>query len=446
MVTTVWLPVEPYVLFIINSVKGITMATILPFKGIRYNSSIELAKVVAPPYDVISPEQQNQLYEISPYNVIRLELNRDEDKYESAARHFKQWLDERILIQDEIPAIYLLTQSFVGNDGTPVSRTGFIGRCELVEFDKGVVLPHEKTLSKPKADRLNLMKATHANFSQIFGLYSDPDQTIGELIETVIKNEPIMDVDFEGVNNKVWMINRREDVEFLSAMMKDKQILIADGHHRYETALAYRDDRQRANPHHTGTEPYNYVMMFCANIYDPGMVIYPTHRVLHSLHNFNGDTLLSELRKYYVVEDLRSADDLKKKLPTIERYAFGYVYSNSAYLVYLKNPEDALKLLPENLPQEVKALDVTLLHSHIIGGLLNISVEAQEQKLYLDYVKDLDEAVSLVHEGTVQAAFLMNPTPIEQVRSVAEAGHTMPQKSTYFYPKLVTGLVMNPLW
>jgi len=423
------------------------MANITPFTGIRYNQSkVELKKVIAPPYDVISPDQQNAYYEESPYNVVRLILGREEDRYASAAQHLKKWLGEEILVRDDTPALYMLAQTFTDADGSSITRKGFIGACELVKLDKGVVLPHEKTLSKPKADRFNLMKATQANFSQIFGLYADSDHKIDEVAGNIIKQTPIVDVDFEGVNNKIWRVDRNEDVAFIEQVMKDKQILIADGHHRYETALAYRDLRKNENPDHTGKEPYNYVMMFCTNMYDPGLVIYPTHRVLHSLQNFDGAILLNELKKYYAVESLGSAGELRKKLAAIQRYAFGYVYTGSYHLVYVKQPEEAQELLPDDMPPEVKALDVALLHSHIIGKVLNISVEAQEQKLYFDYIKDFVETVKAVESGKVQAAFLMNPTPIDQVRSVAEAGHTMPQKSTYFFPKLVSGLVFNPLW
>ena len=423
------------------------MANIKPFKGIRYNQSkVELEKVIAPPYDVITPGEQDAFYEESPYNVIRLILGREEDRYTSAAQHLKKWLEEEVLIRDENPALYMLAQSFIDNEGKEVTRKGFVGALELVELDKGVVLPHEKTLSKPKADRFNLMKATQANFSQIFGLYGDPDHRIDDVTNNIMKQDPVIDVDFEEVNNKVWLIDRPEDAEFISKVMKDKQILIADGHHRYETALAYRDLQRKENPDHTGDEPYNYVMMFCTNMYDPGLVIYPTHRVLHSLQKFDGGTLLSELKKHYTVEQCESASELRKKLASIERYAFGYVYPGSYHLMYLKHPEQAQKLLPADMPPEVKELDVTLLHSHIIGTLLNISVEAQEQKLHIDYLKDFDATVQEVESGKMQAAFLMNPTPIDQVRSVAEAGKTMPQKSTYFYPKLVSGFVINPLW
>jgi uncharacterized protein (DUF1015 family) len=422
------------------------MATIVPFQGIRYDQrKVKMESVVAPPYDVISPEQQDALYDASPYNIVRLILGREEDRYSSAANYLKQWLDEGILATDPAPSLYLLSQTFVDASGRTIVRTGFIGACELVEFGKGVVLPHEKTLSKPKADRFNLMKATHVNFSQIFGLFSDPERKIDSVTSRITQHTPAIDVDFEGVNNEVWLISDKEDVAYISNVLRDKKILIADGHHRYETALAYRDLQRQNNPNHTGREPYNYVMMFLTNMYDEGLVIYPTHRVIHSLPSFNAGSLIDDLKKYYSVEPMSSVEALSRTLKEIRQYGFGLVLPDKYYLISLNNIADADRLLPDTMPEDLRLLDVTLLHSHILGTLMNISVEAQEEKLYLDYSKDFSETVGLVASGKVQAAFLMNPTPIGQVQRVAEAGHTMPQKSTYFFPKLLSGLVINPL-
>jgi uncharacterized protein (DUF1015 family) len=422
------------------------MAHIVPFKGIRYSQAkVEMKHVVAPPYDIISPEQQNRLYDESPYNVVRLILGREEDRYTSAAGYYSKWRDEKILFQDPEPTLYLLAQTFTDQDGSKIVRKGFIGACELVEIDKKIVLPHEKTLSKPKADRLNLMKATMANFSQIFGLYADPDQALGKIIDKTMQYEPHIDVTFEAVRNRLWIITGNEDIAYIRQHMKDKQILIADGHHRYETALAYREIRKSQNPAHAGTEPYNYVMMFFTNMYDEGLVIYPTHRVLHSMKDFERDRLIADLKRFYSVEEVSGPERLKASLNSKKRYAFGLVVAGTQYLVYLNNTSDVEHILPAGMPAEVKALDVTILHTHIFGSLLHISVEAQEQKLYLDYIKDFDETIRAVEAGNVQAGFLMNPTPIEQVQNVARAGYTMPQKSTYFYPKLISGLVINPL-
>ncbi len=422
------------------------MANITPFNGIRYSQLIvKLEDVVAPPYDVISTEQQNDLYEASPYNVVRLILGREEDRYASAARHYKQWLDEKILIRDQTPALYLLAQTFTGEDGKHVVRKGFIGACELVDLDKGIVLPHEKTLSKPKADRLNLMTAAAANFSQIFGLYADPDRKINTIADRLMQGEPHIDVEFENVRNRIWPATAGSDISLIRNIMQDKKILIADGHHRYETALAYRDQRKSQNPAHTGQESYNFVMMFFTNMYDEGLVIYPTHRLLHSLPAFDAAGLLQRLGSHYTVETISDPGALRNALAARSSYAFGLALHESLHLVYLRNPEEIVSLLPPDMPPVVRALDVALLHSHILGKVLNITVEAQEQKLYLDYSKDFNEAIGAVESGRVQAAFLMNPTPIRHVRDVAEAGYTMPQKSTYFFPKLISGLLINPL-
>jgi uncharacterized protein (DUF1015 family) len=422
------------------------MAHIIPFKGIRYSQAkVDIKRVVAPPYDVISPEQQKSLYEESPYNIVRLILGLEEDRYTSAAENYNRWREEKILIQDPLPAIYLIAQTFRGEDGSKVVRKGFIGACELVDLDKGIVLPHEKTLSKPKADRFNLMKATAANFSQIFGLYADPENALGKLISRTMEYEPHVDVTFEDVRNRLWIIAKNDDIALIQKHLENKQILIADGHHRYETALAYRDLRKKDNTSHTGTERYNYVMMFFTNMYDEGLVIYPTHRVLHSMPEFNPDRLLDDIKKFYSVKEVDGPDTLKESLKTKERYAFGLAIPGRQYLFSLDEFTAVDSIMPSGLPVELKALDVTVLHTHIFGSLLNISVEAQEQKLYLDYIKDFDDTISAVESRKVQAGFLMNPTPIDQVRDVAKAGFTMPQKSTYFYPKLISGLVINPL-
>jgi uncharacterized protein (DUF1015 family) len=422
------------------------MAHIIPFKGIRYSQAkVDIKRVVAPPYDVISPEQQKSLYEESPYNIVRLILGLEEDRYTSAAENYNRWRKEKILIQDPLPAIYLIAQTFRGEDGSKVVRKGFIGACELVDLDKGIVLPHEKTLSKPKADRFNLMKATAANFSQIFGLYADPENALGKLISRTMEYEPHVDVTFEDVRNRLWIIAKNDDIALIQKHLENKQILIADGHHRYETALAYRDLRKKDNTSHTGTERYNYVMMFFTNMYDEGLVIYPTHRVLHSMPEFNPDRLLDDIKKFYSVKEVDGPDTLKESLKTKERYAFGLAIPGRQYLFSLDEFTAVDSIMPSGLPVELKALDVTVLHTHIFGSLLNISVEAQEQKLYLDYIKDFDDTISAVESRKVQAGFLMNPTPIDQVRDVAKAGFTMPQKSTYFYPKLISGLVINPL-
>ncbi len=423
------------------------MPTIAPFRGILYNrSKVDIGAVVAPPYDVISQDQQDELYARNPYNVVRLILGREQDRYTSAAEYLKRWQDEGILARDPEPAIYVLNQSFRVDDRV-VERKGFIALCKLEEFEKGVVLPHEKTLSGPKEDRLKLFKATKANFSQIFALYDDPEKKLEQRLDAAAGAAPSVDVDFEGVNNKLWKLFDQDAVRSVTDEMKRKQVLIADGHHRYETGLAYRNWMRSRNPNHTGSEPCNYIMMFFTNLHDQGLVILPTHRLVLGLPNFNHASFMEGLHRFFDIEFVDGREAALAKLRAIGHHAFVIAVIDDARLVLARLRNEALldEAVVENLPSEVRQLDVTLLHFCIIRKVLGISHEAQAEKLNLEYVKDASDALNAVTQGKAQVAFLMNPTKIEEVRAVAQAGFTMPQKSTYFYPKLLSGLVMNSL-
>jgi len=249
------------------------MPEIIPFRGFRYNQSkVDIHDVVAPPYDVIPPEQQERLYDRSPYNVVRLILGREADRYASSAATLKQWISEAILMRDPNPAFYVLHQEFGGDDGKPITRKGFVALCRLEEFEKKIVLPHEKTLAKPKEDRFKLFKATNSNFSQIFSFYSDPEKKIDRMLNGVAKTKPAIDVSYDDVRNSVWTVTDNDVIQNIRAAIAEKQVLIADGHHRYETALAYRDWMRSNAAHHTGRELYNYVMMFFTNVDDEGLV------------------------------------------------------------------------------------------------------------------------------------------------------------------------------
>ncbi len=418
------------------------MPDIKPFRGIRYSSSgVSLQKVVAPPYDVISQHQQAALYDADPHNVVRLILGREDDPYLSAAACFQEWLRKQILLVDEAPALYLVSQTFKGHDGTKITRRGFIAACRLQEFGQGSIFPHEKTHSGPKADRFRLFQATHAMFSQIFGLYSDPDGALnGQLSEAMI-DAPAADLLFEGVQHTMWPMSDVRRILTMTEFLRDKRILIADGHHRYETALLYRDSCRFKNPLHSGKEPYNFVPMFFTNMHDPGLVIFPTHRVVHSLPDFDPVKLKGELKKYFTMTQCQNTAQMMTLLRNHQQHAFGVVLPDPGE-VYVISAEDK-DLLPRHAsdPEAVSLLDVTILHSLVLKTILKISDEQQEKKLHLRYEQDAAEAIAQLHEGRAQAAFLMNPTKIEQVRAVATAGMVMPQKSTFFYPKLLSGLV-----
>ena len=422
------------------------MPHIIPFRGFRYDQGrVDLADVVAPPYDIISPELQSRLYAKSPYNVVRLILGRESDRYSEAAKALQQWQTENILVRDPTPSIYVLHQTFTTSAGRSMTRKGFIALCRLEEFEKKIVLPHEKTLSKPLEDRLRLFKSTNANFSQVLSLYSDVERSTAELLAQEIKEVPVMDVTFEDVQNRVWQVTEPKTIRAIQETLSQRQVFIADGHHRYETALAYRNWRRGKDKSVSGDEPFEYVMMFFSNFEDEGLVIEPTHRIVHSLPSFDAPAVLSAIERYFVIHAFGHAAAMKAGLAANHSISFGLVLRGSPtfYLATLKPTVDGRSLFGKDVPAALSALDVTILHQLVLGRVLGISAEAQEQKANIDYVRGFDEAIARMQDGRMQAAFIMNPPKIEQVAAVAEAGSTMPQKSTYFYPKLLTGLVLN---
>jgi uncharacterized protein (DUF1015 family) len=424
------------------------MPEILPFRGYRYDlSRVDIQDVVAPPYDVISPQQQAQLYDKSPYNVVRLILGREEDRYASAAKYFLEWQDKGQLVRDKKPCFYALQQKFDGLNGKRITRKGFIALCRLEEFEKKIVLPHEKTLAKPREDRFQLFKATRANFSQIFSLYSDPEKRVDSSLNGATNKPPMVEVVFEDVENRIWMVEDEKSIAAMQRFLADKQVLIADGHHRYETALAYRDFMRSQNKKPSGREGYEYVMMFFTNLEDEGLVIYPTHRQVHSLTRFDAKQFLSRISEHFICREFKDRHTLVLALQSGSMKSFGLVLQGDPTfrLITLKPTALLAEIVRENGPREVRELDVTLLHSLILRDMLRISPEAQEQKLNLTYVKSIDEAIESTNSGKAQLAFLMNATKIEEVRAVAKAGFTMPQKSTYFYPKILSGLLINKL-
>jgi len=424
------------------------MPIIRPFCGIRYNlSKVTIDTVVAPPYDVISSEQQNELYARDPHNVVRLILGREADRYSAAAKTFQDWQESGVLVRDAKPSVYALVQTFKARSGATIQRKGFIALCHLEEFEKGIVLPHEKTLSKAKEDRFKLFRATNSNFSQIFGLYSDPGKKVDTMIAPVHATRPATDVTFESVRNQLWPISDERTLGAVAAEMEPKQVLIADGHHRYETALAYRDLMKSQNPRHNGNELYNYVMMFFTNLDDEGLVIFPTHRVIHSLPKFDWHGVEQAVEPVLFLTGCDSREELLRALARQDRHGYGIIVNAKRryWLASLREGADLAKILPKEMPPEVRELDVVLLHSYVLGSILGISAEAQEQKLNIHYLQEVADCEREVLDGTAQLAFIVNPTKIEQVRAVARAGHTMPQKSTFFYPKLLSGLVLNKM-
>ncbi len=432
------------------------MAHIIPFIGLRYNTNKipNLASVVTPPYDIIDEAAQVRYYAEHPANVIRLELglefpddDENNNRYTRAAEYMNRWIEEEILVYENRPALYFYQQEF-NMQGNPVVRNGFICGLKVEEYDQGNILPHEETLSKPKEDRLRLMRATQANFSSIFGLYSDPEKVIDNVLQEAISDKPpaIELADEAGETHRVWVITDPEVIRTVVEQMKDKKVFIADGHHRYETALEYAKEMEAK-----GLKGYDYVMITLVNLYDQGLIILPTHRLVRNLSDFDLEAFRVRLGTYFNVRPFGSSDQLPQFLRAMEEqgqnaHVFGMYGRNGVlYILSLKPDADTEKVLPSDKSDAWKQLDVALLDNLVLDHMLGIGASQRKSQEHLTYTKDAQWAVQQVDKGLYQIAFFLNPTRVREVVDVAEARDKMPQKATYFYPKLLTGLVINHL-
>jgi len=424
------------------------MAKVKPFKGILYNTEKtggNHSSVCAPPYDVIPPAMRDRLYESNEYNIIKLILGKSGDKdntednqYTRAGRYYKDWIDKGVLKQDEEEAYYIYQQEYKA-EGRKCRRTGFIGLMEIEDPDKKGILPHENTLAAPKEDRMNLIQEVRSNLSPIFTIFLDKDGSVKSIIERTMEGErPIIDIEIDGEAHRLWRLSDKQSLERISALMEDRKIFIADGHHRYEVARKYRD-MMRQDPGYDGSA--DDVMMYFADMEEgDNLTVLATHRVVRSIEA-DDETIKSKLGGYF---DVKEWDDLEGLMADLaerfrDSHIFGY-YGGGKYLsMELKNEGDIEKLVDDDKSLEWKKLDVSILHSAIFRNLLGVKAEEGNIK----YVKTPEEAVSLVESGSAGGAFFLNPTRVEQLKAVAENGDMMPQKSTYFYPKLLTGLVIN---
>jgi uncharacterized protein (DUF1015 family) len=439
------------------------MAKIFPFNGVTYNKKKvgNFSKVTIPPYDIISKEDQDRFYQLHPYNCIRLTLGKEYDgdtefnnKYTRANGFFRTWINNEILKQDQEESIYAYEQRF-SYKGKKYVRLGFIALFKLEELEAGRVYPHENTLPKPKQDRLSLIRATAANFEPIFSIYVDEEDKISRMVKKFTKRKPIAETkDIFGVNNRLWKISGKANVNKITKEMLNKQVFIADGHHRYEASLKYRNEMRTKSQKSTGDEPYNFIMMYFTNAYDKGLIIMPIHRLVLNLTLKEKINLENRLVDYFDIEDIKftKKDELSARKKLIKEMSkandgehfFGISLQgeNKYSLLKLKNEKIIEKYISADKPKEWKKLDITILHSLVIRDILGITDKDIEAENSIRYVHNDDEAFSLVEEGKYQIAFFMNPTKIEQVTALASKYEKMPQKSTFFFPKLLTGLVM----
>jgi len=407
------------------------MATIKGFRGIRYNpEKIEnFGDVLAPPYDVINSKEQVELYHKSPYNVIRLILSKgdDDSKYQEAAQTFRIWIENGTLTQDEEPSIYPYYQEFEEN-GKKLTRKGFLAAVKIEDFSTKKILPHERTFPKHKRDRLKLNTACKANMSPVFSVYSDPEIIIEKLLDEKLTSEPIFDITNEdGVRNKLWKISDPDTISFIGNHLEDKSLLIADGHHRYETAIEYRNIQRELNGGVAGDEPYEYVMMFLSNAEDEGLIINPTHRVVKNMGGLDQASFLNKLGEEFNIEKM----SYKEGFSDIGYEEFT-ILTKDAEFVYRAS-------LKTNNTESPNNLAVTLLHDKVFNKIID------EESAGILYTKHLDEAVSLVKDGDYELAFVLPELRAGDIFDIVLTGDRMPQKTTYFYPKILSGLVFNPL-
>jgi len=405
------------------------VATVKGFKGIRYNPEKinDYESIVAPPYDVINGEEQNQLYDKDPNNVIRLILAKGEgeERYSNASKTFNEWLEHSVLINEEEPAIYPYYQEFEF-EGTSYTRRGFIAAVKVADFDENVVLPHEQTFRKHKEDRLKLTTACNANLSQVFSVYSDDGGAVENLIESNISDPIISVTTDDGVKNTFWKITDPEIIAKVSEGLTTNNLLIADGHHRYETALNYRNQQREKFGENSGTKPYDYVMMYLSRGGGDGLIINPTHRAVKKL-GIEGAALLSKLEELFDIEETPALD-----VNSLEFDEMVYISADSdkKYKLKLKN----------KLAKNYENLAVMVLHNIIFKNYIN------EEDAGILYTKFDSELSSLVNSGEYQGGFLLPKLNADDIFEVVLDNVKMPHKTTYFYPKILSGLVFNPLW
>lgn len=439
------------------------MTEVFPFKGVLYNPEIitNMADVIAPPYDVISPKEQDGFYQQHPNNVIRLILGKpktsdsgQQDIHARAAGYFYQWLEDKTLIRDTTPAFYLTSVTFSVGDKT-VTRYGVIGNVRLESFDKGIILPHERTFSKVTSERLNLMQACHTNFSPIFGLYPDGNGILSKLKQHAEIQTPDMDlVDGKGLRHRLWRITDLEMQTHVVTSLKDQCIYIADGHHRYETALNYRDWVRGNTPGFDENHPANFVMMSLSSLKDPGMVVLPAHRLLKDVPVEQMNAMLSKAEDYFEIQAFSTEAGVNPALIEFDRALADrsdkntiglYMKHLSAFYVMVLKEGVMARLFGNEMPEALLDLDVSVLTRLLMMELLGFNQARLDDATKIGYTTSSQAAVAAVQEEEADMAFILNSTKIEQVQRVAEQGLIMPRKSTYFYPKVVSGQVINLL-
>ena len=408
------------------------MAEIRPLRALRYAPDT-LQDVVAPPYDVIDTEQRAALAARSTHNVVEIDLPQGDDPYAAAAQTFARWKDEGVLVADDEPALWALTQDYTGPDGARRTRSGFFAAVRIEDYGPGRIRPHERTHPGPKEDRLRLTRATRANLSPIFSLYSDPQRAAWRALQPFTQSEPWAEVtDDDGTVNRLWRIADERAIGEVARALSTAELLIADGHHRYETARVYAQEAD--------TEGAGWVLMNLVALEDPGLTIFPTHRLARGRGQEAYEQLANELKARFEIEEVPAADLAPP--PGDGPTELGYIdaHFKRGFRLRLK---DGLPV--DGLEGPLQRLDAAVLEALLLKGPLRLTDDDISHLTGFGYARDAEQAIALVTSGEYDVGFLLRPTPVEQVREIAAAGQSMPPKSTYFFPKVPTGLLFNPL-
>ncbi len=435
------------------------MANIKPFRGIRYNQNQidKIDNVISQPYDRVRYGLQDKYYDLSDYNVTRIikgkefdDDNESNNVYTRAKAFLKEWLKEGVLVREEEPALYIYHQEFPLPNGEVITRKALINAFELAEFDEGIVLPHERTHAGPKVDRLNLTRATETYFGNIFMLYPDPENKVDAILSKAINRKPDIEareLHEKDVLHKVWVVTNQDVIQAVTEEMAPKRnLIIADGHHRYETALNYRAEQREEYPDAPENAGFNYRMVAMVSMSNPGLTILPTHRLIFDYEQKSSAEVIERLEEYFGVEKVADRAVLEAKMDQAEGQvgAMGIVTHEGVY--FLKLEDDAIMdaLAPDRV-DAWRELDVSILHNLVLEHVMEIDPEKIDNKENIEYLREPDMGYDRVSEEETAYLFILNPTRIEQVKACTKVGEKMPQKSTDFYPKVITGLAMLPV-
>lgn len=420
------------------------MAEILPLKAWKYNPELreQIEDLASPLFDVVSEKQRKRLYE-NEYSSIHLSVPLGDDAPDFAAKRLQQWKDQGVILQDQVPGIYVYYQYFtLAGSHQEYCRKGFVCNIKAYDWEEKVILRHENTMPHSVNDRITLLEKTKLNVSPTHGLYSDPDKSLEKYMDEAI-SAPIYETeDYQGVKDVLAVIHDLAVIKKFVAKIKDQQVILADGHHRYEGSLVYRKTQAAANPNHTGKEAYNYHLMYLTNIHAGDLRVLPTHRLISGLPDFDENTLLQALSEFFIIKDLEDAYAVNEIILG-KKWAFGLLLKGRTHKLRLK-PEvhDSMSW---DFPQVVKDLDLTVMHYFVFEKVLGILGKDQRSSAYISFDRSFPDCLTKVIAGEVQMAIITNDISMEQIKQVCDTGYTMPQKSTYFYPKAICGFLFSSI-